>query len=504
MSSSAAGPGGTLKTPAPGWRLARAVEKLSGPQRRCAKRDDGDVIELVGQSDALDSWCFAVKLDLIAEMIRRRPAEGHEPAEPGGMPTAWEEGLTEEIALAMAITKRAADALISLAWTLAQRLPLTAAALRSGVLNPAKVRIIVDATSVLDDAGARAAEALIAPDWAGKTTTQLGQRIGRAVVNADPEAAARRREEAQLQDARVEVWREPSGAAALGAHGLPPAEAMACEQAIQARAVDYKAAGIEGGMDQLRVRALLDLVQGTDVRERGPDAAASVVAATNLTIPLVTVLGLAGRAGEAHGFGAVDPALARDLVTAAAREARSEFGVIVTDNDGRAIGYGKAKAARGRDRIALGQAAAARGGAVAAFTPAGSGPDGGYGSWDLTIGERVMTVDLHPIPQGACDHRYETSGYRPSGTLRRLTEVRDGSCTMPVCGRAARGCDFEHAPPYHKGGRTCMCGGGARCRHDHRVKQSRGWDLQVLPGGRHRWITPAGRAYTSEPHAYPI
>jgi hypothetical protein len=43
----------------------------------------------------------------------------------------------------------------------------------------------------------------------------------------------------------------------------------------------------------------------------------------NLTVPLITMLGLADRPGEAAGIGPVDPRLARDLARAAARNPRT-------------------------------------------------------------------------------------------------------------------------------------------------------------------------------------
>jgi hypothetical protein len=43
------------------------------------------------------------------------------------------------------------------------------------------------------------------------------------------------------------------------------------------------------------------------------------VANANLTIPLLTLLGLAKHPGEAHGLGTLDPDLARRFAASAAR-----------------------------------------------------------------------------------------------------------------------------------------------------------------------------------------
>jgi hypothetical protein len=385
------------------------------------------------------------------------------------------------------------------------------------------------------------------------------------VVTVDPEGAAKRRERAQQEDARVRFWREHAGTAALAAFGLPPDEALAANQHIQDQALVYKAAGIPGTLDQLRVRAFLDALNGTsslpapgqshagqDGSDPQPDGTggdggteedggtdedgggpgsggngpsgpggngtgpggtggtgtgAGLAANTMLTIPLATMLGLAQRPGEAYGLGALDPDLARHMAAAAARDPRSTWCITVTDEQGHAIAHGCARAVRTRCESSRASPHTSRDGPGLTFTPADAhGPpgDGGYGTWHLRIAGRDYTVTLIPIPVEDCDHRYESAGYRPGALLRHLVEVRDGQCTQPTCVRAARRCDFEHAVPYHKGGKTCGCNGGCRCRRDHRVKQSPGWKVTQPRPGYHQWTTPAGRTFTAEPMRYPI
>jgi len=536
--------GGQAGPPRPGLAVARVLDQVSGPDRRCAGLSDDEAFDVLGRWDALESWCASAKLGVVRTLIRARPVPGFGPKEPGGLPQAWQPYLTEEIALELGISKRAADALIGLAWDLEARLPLTARALDAGVISLGKARIIADATAVLTDELAAAAEALLAGRLAGATHGQIAQLIARAVVTVDPDGARKRREQAQQDDARVAFWREHAGTAALAGFGLPPDQALAANQHIQDRALAYRAWGVPGTLDQLRVLAFLDALNGTDARRRypqktdtpaagdpdgNPDAGrpgggadagpadrrdggpgggadsepgdgragqpgggadaglgdgrggrlggsvgagpgpghgglpdgsppsiAGLAAAANLTIPLLDLLGLAEHAGEAYGLGALDPDLARQFAAAAARHPASTWCVTVTDPDGHAIGHGCAKPARG-NRPDPGSGGAGTRDVPAAFTPAGPGPPGGYGTWHLTIGTLQLQVKLGPIPVTDCDHRYESAGYQPSGTLRHLVEIRDGQCTLPVCVRHARRCDFEHAVPWHKGGRTCAC-----------------------------------------------
>jgi hypothetical protein len=542
--------GGVLDTATPCAALACVLDEVSGPARKAAGTTDDELIGLLSGWDGIEAWAASAKLGIIRALIRRRPAPGTS-ARPDGLPNVWREDLSSEIALELAISHRAADALIDLAWQLQARLPHTAAALDTGVLSFIKAKIIADATGVLDDSRAAAAEALIAPRWADKTPSQIGALIARAVIKVDPDGARKRREQAERENARVEFWREHAGTAAIAGFGLPTDRALEANQSVQNRALAYKAAGIKLTMDQLRVLAYLDLLTEQDSRDNlaaftdascgdtdgkdgspggsggsgsggspdspagtrgsgngagraaGPDA--GLAANTNLTIPLATVLGLGERPGEAHGLGPIDPQLARDLAAAAARNDRSTWCVTVTDSQGHAAGHGCARPARRprAKRDKPGSGTGSRDGP--AFTRDNDhGPPGGYGTWTLRLpGGRQLTVKLAPIPVTDCDHRLESRGYQPSGTLRHLVEVRDGACDFPPCARAACRCDFEHAIPYDKGGRTCACNAGPRCRRDHKVKQSRGWEVRQPLPGYHEWITPAGRAYPTEPMRYP-
>ena len=94
----------------------------------------------------------------------------------------------------------------------------------------------------------------------------------------------------------------------------------------------------------------------------------------------------------------------------------------------------------------------------------------------------------------------EDSGAR----LRHLAQVRHALCTGPMCRRPSTQADFEHNTPYEAGGRTCLCNGGPKCRHEHRLKQDPRWNVDQLPDGTFQWTTPAGRQYTTEPTSYPI
>jgi Domain of unknown function (DUF222) len=382
--------GDVLDVSLPGPALAGAAETAAGPGRAYAGVSDDELIGVLTAWQRTESWAAAGRLSAAAELARRRPATSKDHATRGGIPAPWGKFCADEVAAALSVSRWAAEKMTAVAHDLATRLPLTRQALHDGVIDAYKAQIIAEATRCLDGAAAAHAEAAVVPHAVtGKTPGQIRALIARAVLNADPSAARLRREQAQ-KDARVELWREDAGTAAIVSFGLPPDEALAADQQITSHALDLKAAGVPGSMDALRVRAYLDALLGQDTairyqttpnqhgsdtpgsndtgpaqdrpaqdgrardqpapRQSGGNEQAAAPAAPirpaariNLTIPLATLLGLADHSGEAIGFGPVDAALARDLAAGAAVHSGTTWCVTVTDLDGQPVAHGCGK-----------------------------------------------------------------------------------------------------------------------------------------------------------------
>ena len=84
---------------------------------------------------------------------------------------------------------------------------------------------------------------------------------------------------------------------------------------------------------------------------------------------------------------------------------------------------------------------------------------------------RTCGISLDPLNTRDCYHRYQARGHDPGVRLRHLSQVRHATCTGPCCRRPSARSDFEHNVPFEAGGRTCLCNGGPKCRHDHRLEQ---------------------------------
>jgi hypothetical protein len=296
----------------------------------------------------------------------------------------------------------------------------------------------------------------------------LRAAIARAVMEVAPEKAKERRETA-AKDMRVERWAEDSGNAALMGRELPPAEVLAADQRITARATDLKAAGLDGDMDQLRARAYLDLLLAKDSRPRRPatgggagDAGpgnpdngpggpggpaygpvpAGFAGRVTLTAPLATLTRLADRPGELPGLGPVDPWLARDLAAAAARNPKTTWCVTVTDGKGHAVAHGCARPEPKGHRKRAGPGPPQ--GPGFSFTPASrDGPPEGHGTWRLRTPRTRTRPDHHP---GPADHR----PLRPPAPSQRPRPRGQAPAPVPD---PARHLHQPHLPPARRPGR---------------------------------------------------
>ena len=286
---------GESASPAAGFGPGMAMDVLPGcaglaVAADAAAKDDsfagvseGELVGLLGAWDRVEAHAAARKLAVIAELDRRNP--GPEDAE----------FTADEIANALGESRTRAHDLMGTGGHLHTRLPGTRAALLEGTVSLGKARLIAAATALLDPAEAAAAEAKVLDRAARLTPGGLRAAIARAVIETAPEKARERRE-TLARFARVERWAEDSGNAALMGRELPPDEVLAADQRITAWAGELRQAGLDGGMDELRARAYLDLLLGKDSR---PQAAGSQPAHPE---------GHAGRGGPAGRAAARFPA----------------------------------------------------------------------------------------------------------------------------------------------------------------------------------------------------
>jgi Domain of unknown function (DUF222) len=254
---------------APGCAALRSfLEEAAGADDRYAGATDDELAGVICAWDRQEAHASAGKHAAVAELIRRRAALGAAVAGPAQMPEDFEEFTGRELGAVLGVSGRAAGEMLDLAWYLEVNLPGTKTALRAGIVTRDKAAIIASATALLDPAEARAAEAMVLGRAGSLTPPALRAAIGRAVMEVNPEKARKRREH-MARRTRVERWAEDSGNAGLAGRELPPAEVLAADQRVTARAKQLRKAGLDGNMDALRARAFMDLLLGIDSRPLG-------------------------------------------------------------------------------------------------------------------------------------------------------------------------------------------------------------------------------------------
>src|SRR5580693_4407493 len=509
--------GGASDTMAPGALLATVVDTVTG--------DDGS--GLAGCSDD--------QLMGIISAARRMESR-----------IAWTlmaaigEFAADELAAELHMSQPSAAGQMDFAAEVPKRLPATFAALAAGQIHPIHLRIIEEETRYLTDADAAKADAVLAEAAPGKTFGELRYAARKLVLKLDPDAV-RKRKEAAKREAHVRRFREESGNAGMVARELPSDEVLASWQHVEQRALDLRAAGMPGSLQDLRIRAYLDLLQERDSRAApegpaaggpdqpppdigpdkpppdtgpggpgpgpaprpAPDAGPSLAALVTITIPLTTYQGRCDTPGEAGGYGPLDGDDARDLAAAAARHPRTRWCITALNPDGTAAAHA---CLPGR-HPPRGTGPPGTGPPGHHHPPSATGPPGRHpppGTAPPRTGPPgILATPLTPITRGPCDHAHAGVGYHPTRTLTHLVRARNATCTAPGCGRPAARCDLDHTTAWDKGGLTCECNLAPLCRHHHRCKQAEGWRLEQPEPGVLIWHTPSGRNYVTRPTAYP-
>lgn len=251
--------------------------------------------------------------------------------------------------------------------------------------------------------------------------------------------------------------------------------------------------------------------------------------AMTLTVPLRTLAGLTGEPGQLGRLGAVTGEVARGLAAAAAANPACEWKIIVVGTGGEVIAITRLdKRHKARCGIGLderrGPGWVARIILTVSTADLATGALPGREELPGTVLGKLLNVareaaaktalvatsaDLDASPAAGsspagCGHPGAVSSYRIPDSMRRLIEARDQTCRSPVCRQPAWRTDMDHTIPYDLGGPTCRCNVSAECRHHHRLKQLKGWQLRQPQPGVLIWVTPARLTYTVEPDPYPV
>jgi hypothetical protein len=217
----------------------------------------------------------------------------------------------------------------------------------------------------------------------------------------------------------------------------------------------------------------------------------------------------------------------KQLLMLAVRSASTQWRVVVTDDDGRAIAVERGRPGwharrRHTEAEATGSGADTTGvvGRVTVAIRASwlDTPRAAYADSPRPVREiaamivraanraaaRARAESDASAEHGGCAHTEASLSYRPPPRIREFVAARDVTCRFGPCGQPAWRADLDHTVPWQDGGPTCRCNLGGTCRRHHQVKQLPGWRLEQPQPGVFVWTTSAGRSYQVRPDPYPV
>jgi hypothetical protein len=210
-----------------------------------------------------------------------------------------------EVACALRISERAAQGQVADAHVLSRLFPETLDRLAAGDVQGVQVRALIETTSALSEAAARAVQDRVLPLMPQQNPAATRKALTRAVLKADPDGAWTRHEHAR-KDRRVAHYPECEGMSTLAAT-LPAEQAVHAMAALtaHARAAKQQNPEDERTLDQARADTLYHLITG-NTQTHPP-------AHVNITVPLDTLLGVSEEPGDLDGYGPITAHTVRAL-----------------------------------------------------------------------------------------------------------------------------------------------------------------------------------------------
>jgi hypothetical protein len=360
------------------------------------------------------------------------------------------------------------------------------AAMRRGDVDLRRARVFYDVLCTVDDDVAFAIALQHADRACEWTTTQLRDRLRRAVLRADPDGAARRTARS-VEQRRVAMVPDRESTASLFGSCLPAARATAAFERIDAFARARRAGGDTRTLEQLRADTFLDLLEGVDVGA-SPVHRRGVV---ELSVPWSVL---------ARG---IDPA-APEPVGGSDRIAFDNAAGVPThstdsDEPATLAGFGPAEAptARANVNVMLGRRDIAWrfrvDGTAGELRALGVLPRPRHHQDLAGLLEHIRDAAL-----ATCGAPAEADPQRrtPGPALSRWIRARDRMCRAPGCRAPASACDIDHTVDYRSGGLTKHDNLALVCRHHHRLKHEAGWRVEQPTPGTLTWMSPHGHRFT--------
>lgn len=454
-----------------------------------------------------------------------------------------ERSAAAELGAALHLGTGSANAEVTYAWELTDRLRRTWERMHAGDVSYSKARLLVDETLDLTTEQAQAVEERVIDKAGERTFAQHAAAVRRAVVHVDPAAPERRRRAAD-RAARLVRRYSTDGLADLVVR-MPVAQVDAAYTAADAWARARKAGGDERSLDVLRAEAIVrwassyllhgdsttcdtvcdpvapssETAQTTDDDPPGTDDAGDERPARNAPTRHGRKLGVGIVCGLGTLLG-VDDRPAELL----------DSGEMISADDLRELIAGGVKLRRLLIDPSTGELVDVTPGSwllpPSADRPTPATPHHGQPYWlglvldvetwdalrdgSLTgpLAEAIAAApqavrDLLAAPRTDATLDARPGDETPSAHLAEFVALRDRHPTNPTAAPTAAGAgDVDHVVPRAAGGPTIARNLHSPTRRWHVLRTLGGWQLRIHPAGGWVWTSPQGRTYRIDPYDY--
>jgi hypothetical protein len=224
-----------------------------------------------------------------------------------------------EIGCALRVPERTAHLLLQHSSLLAERFPATFSALEEGSISWRHAVTLVEECAGIPDFALTAFEAQLLPIAQDTTVTRLAYRARRLRAVLHPESIGDRTRTAESRR-RVEYQPDDDGMAWLNIY-LPAEKALGIDARLTMLGRALQCPGETRTIAQLRTDVLTDLLThscAAGVFDSSPSAAGGeglggIHAQVNVTVPVLTLLGVDDAPADLEGYGPIAPELARRL-----------------------------------------------------------------------------------------------------------------------------------------------------------------------------------------------
>ncbi|TFC77186.1 HNH endonuclease [Cryobacterium sp. TMS1-20-1] len=295
----------------PGLAPGGSVDVLSPFQRHQAQ-----FVDRVLYLEKVIAWAQASKAEVLTEAWEYttnsaetgRPQAGPQHEHDWDATFAAQQGLVAEMACALRIPAGTASGLLRESRVLVESRPETLTALRTGEISLRHAQRLLDQLDSVSEPARAELEAVLLPHAKRLTPAQFDGKARKLRERFHPDSITVRRTRC-LADRKVQFFPDKDGTATLWLRAAGD-DLQGVYTRVTDAAISLQGPDEPRTLSQLRADVAIDLLQQGVT---GTGLGAGLTANVNITVPVLTLMGLSEEPADLEGYGPIDPETARKL-----------------------------------------------------------------------------------------------------------------------------------------------------------------------------------------------